>query len=72
MSLVNWAHARTWRDETLADLAVKLFPDVAVHAPSPDQWEMDLGDTLPLQARAARTERSEGARPSSAACLGRS
>lgn len=60
MQLVNWAYGRSWRDPELQSLAAKLFPETAVFTPSPDQWEFDLGDRLPLQARPARTERSEG------------
>lgn len=56
----TWGQGRWWRDKALLDLSRAIFGEVAVFTPHPDQWEFDLGDRLPLQARPARTERSEG------------
>lgn len=61
--VARWPYARHWRNPDLQRSAEGLFPEGCGTQPDPTQWEMDLGDTLPLQTRAARTERSDGARP---------
>lgn len=62
-----YALGRDSCDPHVMDRAVGLFPKLAGFDPDPRQWEMDLGDRLPLQPGRARTERSEGGRGPDAA-----
>lgn len=62
LAATAYAGGKFWRSAELARIFNALFPDVSAFAPSPEQWELDLGDLLPLQTRPARSERSERGR----------
>jgi hypothetical protein len=58
----GYSTPKVWRSAELESLFSALFPAGAIYCPSPDHWEMDLGDLLPLQVQRARSERSERGR----------
>lgn len=65
-----WAEARRWRSPEVKSLFLALYGDHRGFYAHCDQWELDLGDVLPLQTQPARTERSDGAQAGGAAAHG--